>query len=490
MENAQNNSRQLPENANWEFLRAEAKDLLRSVRAENSAFRLHDAQHQLAQEYGFASWPKLKLFVAERVLSRLADAEAVAAIEDGIRQGRQADKARALLALRPELIQREATVALVALDLEAVARLVSPDRIREPIGGRRAAPVIYAAFSPLAAEQPERHLDVLRWLLDQGADVNTTYTDPDYPDWPLSILYASAGVARSEAATRLLLERGANPRDNESVYHATESRDHSCLKLLLEAGAYNPGSNEFVRMLDFEDMEGLELMLRYDMDLYRPNALIHAMRRGRSAAILLRLIEAGADPNREDEHGVSAARVAYERGIELPGASFEPSPADELLSCCWRGDVAGASSRSDAYASLSPVQRKSFTDACWMGRAETVDAFLAGGFGWEDRDDSRGTPLHCAAFVGSVSTVEALLRHGPPLDDRKDMYNATPLMWAIHASTFGAYHEPSKGPKRDYAGVVRVLIAAGSPAPAAGRGDDAVREALRAAWPELPEEDS
>jgi hypothetical protein len=56
-------SRQLPARPSLEYLRKQAKELLGERRRANPSEHLADAQHALAQEYGFSSWPKLKTHV-------------------------------------------------------------------------------------------------------------------------------------------------------------------------------------------------------------------------------------------------------------------------------------------------------------------------------------------------------------------------------------------------------------------------------------------
>ena len=56
-------SRNLPPHPNLEHLKKQAKDLLHDLQQQNTALKLADAQHVLAREYGFASWPKLKTYV-------------------------------------------------------------------------------------------------------------------------------------------------------------------------------------------------------------------------------------------------------------------------------------------------------------------------------------------------------------------------------------------------------------------------------------------
>ena len=51
---------ELPPRPSLAHLRKQAKALLSRLRAQNPTATLSDAQHALAGEYGFASWPKLK----------------------------------------------------------------------------------------------------------------------------------------------------------------------------------------------------------------------------------------------------------------------------------------------------------------------------------------------------------------------------------------------------------------------------------------------
>ena len=53
-------SRQLPGTPSLEFLKKQAKELLAAHRSDHPDWTLADAQHALAREYGFDSWPKLK----------------------------------------------------------------------------------------------------------------------------------------------------------------------------------------------------------------------------------------------------------------------------------------------------------------------------------------------------------------------------------------------------------------------------------------------
>jgi hypothetical protein len=56
-------SRQLPTRPNLEYLRKQAKELLAELHTVDPSVQLSDAQHELAREYGFSSWPRLKAHV-------------------------------------------------------------------------------------------------------------------------------------------------------------------------------------------------------------------------------------------------------------------------------------------------------------------------------------------------------------------------------------------------------------------------------------------
>ena len=56
-------SRHLPSRPSLDHLRKQAKDLLGDIQQSNPGWKLADAQHAIARQYGFASWPKLKSHV-------------------------------------------------------------------------------------------------------------------------------------------------------------------------------------------------------------------------------------------------------------------------------------------------------------------------------------------------------------------------------------------------------------------------------------------
>jgi hypothetical protein len=67
-------SRHLPARPNLEHLKKEAKQLLAELQQRDPAAQLADALHTVARDYGFASWPKLKLHVESIAGSEIARA--------------------------------------------------------------------------------------------------------------------------------------------------------------------------------------------------------------------------------------------------------------------------------------------------------------------------------------------------------------------------------------------------------------------------------
>src|SRR5262249_16434586 len=73
-------SRPLPEKPNLEFLKKEAKELRRGM----PEAKLADAQHALANDYGFPTWAKLKAYVeAQSLTPALALTAAIRAMDSG-----------------------------------------------------------------------------------------------------------------------------------------------------------------------------------------------------------------------------------------------------------------------------------------------------------------------------------------------------------------------------------------------------------------------
>jgi ankyrin repeat protein len=138
------------------------------------------------------------------------------------------------------------------------------------------------------------------------------------------------------------------------------------------------------------------------------------------------------------------------------------SPLQRLLFACRRGDEERARAivreHPGIVTAMTPQQHRAIADAAWSGDAHAVALMLDLGFDPRVTGHDSGTPLHLAAWEGSVETASALLRH----PDARALvsicdahYGATPLGWCCHGSLYG-------NTTHDHAGVARLLLGAGA----------------------------
>jgi hypothetical protein len=179
-------------------------------------------------------------------------------------------------------------------------------------------------------------------------------------DHPLSALYGAVGKNRDVELTKMLLDAEADPNDGESLYHSLydslESVD--CTRVLLENGARFESTNALYRVLDFDNLAALELLLRHGADPNWParnppltdwgSPLLWAIKRRRSRRHVEALLKAGADPSARTPSGIGAyslAQLGLDDMAELlrENGAAEPISEEELfIAACVRGDEAEA----------------------------------------------------------------------------------------------------------------------------------------------------
>jgi ankyrin repeat protein len=435
-----------------EQARRRAKELLRAARAgdqyalaqmrDDRAPRLADAQRAIARQLGFSSWPALvdheQATVGDREERRM---RLVSAALDG-----RADVAEQLLARDPALADAGLDVALVLGDPVEVAAALERDQAlvaRELPGvGLHNAPQAGSPRRGRAKEHRRRPLSCVchSLLLDHGADVNDVHHN-EYG--AMSVLYGASGVAHDPETTRLLLGRGADPNDGESVYHAVEGDDTICLELLLGAGATVRGTNALANAI--EDPAKVAILLEQgDLSPSDPelrDALLHA----RAPAVIKLLIEHGASLDARDPDGLTpyarAARFKSEeamRQLEAAGARTELDPAAEWIGAIVRGDrdrAARVKARHPDVA-LRDADLEQLPRWASAGDDEVVEQLLDAGVPIDARGADGGTALHYAALWGRATTAARLLARGadPEAWSAPGPALGTPLSWASWGS--------------------------------------------------------
>jgi ankyrin repeat protein len=302
---------------------------------------------------------------------------------------------------------------------------------------------------------------VVRLLLDHGADVDEVHHN-EYG--AMSVLYGAAGVAHDLETTRLLLDRGANPDDGESVYHAVEADDTACLELLLERGATVRDTNALANAMGH--VEKVRVLLeRGDLRPSDPE-LRDALLQARDPAVAELLIEHGAALGARDRDGLTpyarAARFKSEammRLLEAAGASTELDPAAEWIGAVVRGDFERAARVRAEHPGmvLRDDDKEELPRWASAGDDEVVVRLLDAGVPIDARGVDDGTALHHAGLWGRASTVELLIARGA---DVKLMGGpGTALGW----TAWGSRALPGASERLDgYLGAAAALLGAGA----------------------------
>ncbi|HMR31537.1 MAG TPA: hypothetical protein PKA13_05840 [Geminicoccaceae bacterium] len=483
----------LPSSPDLSHLKRQAKRLLRAALAgEDSALRrlgearvvtpprLHDAQLVVAREYGFRSWAELKRYVEWK---HGPGAERLERLTAWMLDGGPAERRLALRLLgeEPELLADDPWLACMAGDEARLytALATIPDFANRNGGPRAMPPLVAITHSRLVLETDKEQalLACARLLLRHGADVNSSWTDPRWPDSRLSALYGAAGRNRHPGMTKLLLEAGADPNDNESLYHSVESSDDTCTRLLLDAGARVIGTNAIGRVLDFDRLDRLRLLLRHGGGAAAEHPWIHhAIRRGRSLEHVQALIDAGADLHATGHGGQGLYRWALLHGrtdvaalLRKHGLEEELEDGDAFVAACACGDEpaarAIAARTADIFAELTDWQLRTLPRLAAIGDLRAVRTMLALGWPREVRAEWDATALNLAVFQGDAEMARLLLA--------QDADWRTPhgfgdnvlgtLSFASRAEDIG---DPAP---RDYAGCARALLDYGVP-PSAFQG--------------------
>jgi ankyrin repeat protein len=381
--------RHLPERPSLEQLRKQAKEHLDTLRAGDPAVNLAAAQHALAREYGFESWPKLIHHVesmqpANRMLQ---PAELKSDQKLLWSQGRGTDVWA--------LIQ-----ACASGDLDAVRTLIA----RDPSLARSH----YDYRKPLYFAVRENHIDVVRFLLEHDHNPLDLWVDDD-PD----------EIARDRGYTEMeqLLTHtfdtkfNASPR-GEPVALALREHDLKRVRELLDAQPALVGSGD-----------------------KRSNQPIHWATMTRQLDAIDELLRRGAD--------INARRMDGARPIHLTNGDY--------FYRGWR-DVARNWPVTPAHVMAHLKARGAVIDlptACHTGDIDRVrellrhDRSLANRLGeYEGYYLGAGAPLANAAAVGRMDIVQLLLDHGA--DPNLPQEQVAPKGKALYEAVFHGHYDIAK----------------------------------------------
>lgn len=466
----------LPARPDIEWLKKVAKQRLRELRVTSPDARLHRAQLELANEYGFKSWRALRVHVDSVSpvrpdrhgvfeAARAGDVEAVRhAFESGFDPGSLDDDGRTIHQIAKE--KRFEKLEMLARDVQG--RETRPEHEAQAIRG-----ILSAAQSGDVAALRER-LDAHPELIDAL----------DGRGFQKAAALHLAALRNQHAAIRLLIERGAalgrrDFPDNATPLHlAALAGNLETVKLLVEAGADIEGKGDDygvgvlgwatcfrqVRQevadyllergarlnlwtaIALDRGEDVRAFIERDRSLltarmmrnhHRRTPLHHAAARNRARIVRL-LLELGADPNAADATGASALTTASQENADdaivhhllAAGARLDFLTAVNL----GRYNEAEAMLRDnpsrlgpdgqDTIALHLAVSRKNLTSIRWLIE-HGVDVNVKRTM-W----DCNHTALHMTVESGAIDIARMLLEAGADPNIRDDKYDATALGWA------------------------------------------------------------
>ena len=404
-------ARALPDSPSLEWLRKQAKRLLRELQATDPAAKLTAAQFALAKAHGFTSWRALKAHVESLTieghafeLARAGDAGAL----------------RAMLDANPSLLHaREKPYAWTLLhaaaqkgQLDVVDLLLS--RGLDP-NTRERGDETYAMHWAAA----HGHLDVVRRLADAGGDVVGRGDDHELEVIGWASVWDGCDDAAHREVADFLVSRGARHHIFSAIAH---------------------DMTDEVRRIVRDDPASLERRMSRNENHRTP--LQFAVLRNRPAMAAL-LLELGADPFAVDGDGQSVAVYANVKDADRPAMEAvrrrtlatprsvrrgDPLPLVACLSLADRDTAArlvhddasllgsGAlhilSKRGDAPAVRWLLDRGADPNARWMH--------------W----DAEVTPLHLTAFSNDLDTARALLAAGADPRIRDGKHDSDAIGWA------------------------------------------------------------
>jgi ankyrin repeat protein len=486
-------SRGLPERPRLEYLRKQAKELLRSM----PEGKLADAQHTLANEYGFATWAKLKSHVvtlgldpaeALKVAVCDSDAQRVGQLLESYRELRakideplpnygfgqhalfaavqRSDRAAVDVLLRAGADIRKRTdwwaggfgvlddcdPSLVhfllergaVMDAHAAARLGMMPKLRELVavdpevvharGGDGQTPLHFAA-----------NVEVAKLLLENGADINAL--DVDHESTPAQYMLRVGQkrhyVRDRQDVARFLVSRGCKTDvlmaaalgDMDLVRHHLDN-DPACIRMSV--------SDEWFPKQDQRSGGTIYIWT------LGANRTAHAVAR---------------DFGHEDVFQLLMERTPQDLKLALACELGDEAVFQEFLA-----------RNIEAAKTLSEADQQKLPNAAQSNNTKAVRLMLEAGWPVDTPGEMGATALHWAGFNGNAEMTQEILRFRPVLELKSQEYSGTALSWALYGSGNGWRRDTG-----DFVSTVRALVDAGAvvpPDPEALEPSDAVLEVL------------
>jgi ankyrin repeat protein len=349
----------------------------------------------------------------------------------------------------PQIARDSIYTAVVCGDMDEVERILAerPEAASEKGGPREWPPLLYLCSTRLSLPAAsDNAVTIARALLDRGADPNAYYPGGDQAIH-YTALTCVAGEGEEDAPPhpqrtalwKLLLERGAEPYDNQTLYNTHFHGEILWLLELMYAQAVKLG-----RKADWDDPNWSML----DMGGYGCGArylLGNAV--GKNDLPLAEwILTHGASPDPPPSAHPSASKhTLYEEALfrghtemaELL-VRYGATPRvvalegeEAFAAACFRLD------RDEARAIVAQHREYLFSTmvifaATKHDRADVVALLLDLGMSVDVKDAHGTRALHEAAYRDATRVVTLLLERGAEIDPVESNHGKTPLGWAVY----------------------------------------------------------
>ena len=491
-------SRELPEKPNLEFLKNQARELLRGFEQGEAAAKerfaslasisaggpkLADALHAVAHEYGFTSWPELKQHVASlaRVLS---PAEMLSAAVCASNAERTASVLEKHPELKAQLDEPMANYGGGATPLLAAVQRGDRGTIDVLLGAGAGINAKGHSWAGGRTSLDECGEDLAGFLMERGATLQAhaaarlgmfdelrklVEADPAV----VNVIGADGQTPLHFASTKeiaeYLLGHGAEI-DARDLEHESTPAQH--MLRVLQGRHYRRDRKDIARYL-------VERGCRTDILMAAALGDLALVRRHVEAdpAVLRTRVSDEHFPKQDPRSSGTIYRwifgpgrtphmVARDFGHEaIFRFLMERSPEDVKLSqACELGDEglfrALLARHPNLVETLSAAERRRLPDAAQNNNTEAVRLMLAVGWPVDTRGEYDMTALQWAAWHGNAEMVREILRHRPEIERQDNEHGITALGSALHGSENGWHRDTG-----DYAATLEALLEAGAKAP-------------------------
>jgi len=448
-------SRALTPQSSLDTLKKEAKRWLKALRTgdahahtrllavtpvASAAPTLRDVQHALAREHGLPGWSAFKQAIDDLALARRSRAEHVEIVLRASWQGGDPEAARRILTRWPELHTDSIHMAVATGNLAEVQRRVAADPAVATLKGGTLdwEPLLYLAYARLPGGDAHA-LEIARLLLDHGANPRAEFND----GWNNAFKVLTGFIGQGEgdrpghpqarALAELVIERGADPYDSQTLYNTSITRDETDWLDFLWSQCERRGRLPAWRTAPQPSIGGRLQLNPLDYLLGNAVAYNHI---GRAAWLL----QHGA--NADSPHAYSGRPLREEAlvygHVEMAdllvrhGATMPPLQGKAAFqAACMRLDRDAAR----AVAAEHPdclLDAEVMLTAARKGRADVVALLLELGVHVDVADEGQQRGIQMAVLGNSLEVVKLLAAHGADIDSPTLRVGGGAMGYAAH----------------------------------------------------------